>query len=290
MPRSGGEAAAGKDGGRAAPYGATVLNAIDAPPTPTTVAAMPSWRSRLHPEVRAGIRTMAVMLLGYLPFGLTLGAAIGAHPDPASAWAGTLLIFGGSAHLAVVQLTAAGAAVPVVAVAALVIQSRLAVYSLSLARHWRPEPVRVRVALAATLVEPTWMVATDRYEAPGTGEDKRRFHLAAVVTLGAGWLVMVTVGMAVGPALTAGTGLSLAVPLCLLAMLVPKAGDRAARGAIVTGAVAMVLSRGLPAGTGILVAMAAGTAAGVLVDLIGRPEQDRRADPVDPVEAGGAGR
>jgi predicted branched-subunit amino acid permease len=213
---------------------------------------------------------MAVLLVGYLPFGLTLGAAVGAHPDPASAWAGTLLIFGGSAHLAVVQLTAAGAAVPVAVVAALVIQSRLAVYSLSLARHWRPERARVRVALAATLVEPTWMVATDRYERPGTATDKRRHHLAAVVTLGAGWLAMVTAGMLIGPAITAGTGLHLAVPLCLVAMLAPKAGDRASWAAIVAGALAMVASQGLPAGTGILVAMASGIGAGCLACRIGR--------------------
>jgi predicted branched-subunit amino acid permease len=261
-----------------------VLNTVDAPSTPTTALVLPSWRSRLHPEVRAGTRTMAVLLVGYLPFGLTLGAAIGAHPDPVSAWAGTLLIFGGSAHLAVVQLTAAGAAVPVAVAAALVIQSRLAVYSLSLARHWRPEPLRVRAVLAGTLVEPTWMVATDRYEAPGTSADKRRFHLAAVLTLGAAWLVMVTAGMAVGPALTSGTGLALAVPLCLTAMLVPKARDRATGAAIVVGALAMVLSRGLPAGTGILVAMAAGTAAGILADLTRRPRPDRRGDPADPAD------
>jgi hypothetical protein len=54
-----------------------------------------------------------------------------------------------------------------------------------------------------------------------------------------------------------------------------------------------VASRGLPAGTGTLVAMAAGTAAGVLADLTGRPRRDRQdapAEPAVPAEVGAAGR
>jgi predicted branched-subunit amino acid permease len=222
----------------------------------------------LHPEVRRGARSMAVLMAGYLPFGLTLGAAIGAHPEPVTAWLAAFAIYSGTAHLAVVQLTAEGVALPVVVVTALLIQSRLAVYALSLARHWRAESLRVRALLAATLVEPSWVAATDRYGRPGSAVDKRRHHLGAVVALTVGWLSMITAGMVVGPSVTAGTGLHLAAPLCLVAMLLPRLDGNPSRVALLAAVPVAVVAAPLPAGTGLLVAIAAATAAGAAASTV----------------------
>jgi predicted branched-subunit amino acid permease len=222
----------------------------------------------LHPEVRRGARSMAVLMAGYLPFGLTLGAAIGAHPEPVTAWLAAFAIYSGTAHLAVVQLTASGVAVPVVVVTALLIQSRLAVYSLSLARHWRAESLRVRAVLAATLVEPSWMAATDRYGRPGSAADKRRHHLGAVLALTVGWLSMITAGMVLGPSVTAGTGLHLAAPLCLVAMLVPRLDGGPSRAALLVAIPVAALAAHLPAGAGLLVAIGSATAAGAAVSAV----------------------
>ncbi|MGB8022422.1 MAG: AzlC family ABC transporter permease, partial [Candidatus Nanopelagicales bacterium] len=77
----------------------------------------PDHVATVRSELLRGGREMAPLALGYVPFALLLGAAIASSPDPAAAWAGTWTIYGGSAHLAVVDLLS-NEATPALAVAA----------------------------------------------------------------------------------------------------------------------------------------------------------------------------
>lgn len=210
-----------------------------------------------------GARLMAPMTLAYAPFALTIGAEIARHPDPVASWAGTLLIYGGSAQLAVVQLTGSGAVLVAVATG-LLVHSRLFVYGLSVAPHWRTERSWFQVIAAATLIDPTWAVAMERFSAGGDRSRAQAAHLGAVGALTVGWVAMVTAGVVIGPTVTTGTGLELAAPLCVLTLVVPRATDRPGLAAALVGATVGVAAAGFPAGTGLLLAIAAGTAAGTL--------------------------
>ena len=79
------------------------LHGACSPLRPAT-ASEPS--DALRREWRLGARDMAPLALGYVPFGLLVGTAVGRSPDPAASWAGTWTIYGGSAHLAVLDLLA----------------------------------------------------------------------------------------------------------------------------------------------------------------------------------------
>lgn len=221
-------------------------------------------RPLVDPEVWRGARTMLPLLVGYLPFGLMLGATIARHPEPLAAWAGTLLIFGGSSHLAVVQSSELGAALPVVIATGLLVHARLAVYSLDMAPHWAHASLGRRLAAAATLIDPSWAVAAARYGQPGSADDKWRYHVGAVLVLAAGWLAMVTAGVLVGGSAVEDAGLGLAAPLCMLALVVPRLTDRASIAAATSAAAVALLGAGLPAGTGLLAAIAVGTVAGLV--------------------------
>ena len=74
-----------------------------------------------------------------MPFALVIGSAAADHGTPLAGWAGSWLIFGGSAHLAAIRtLDDAGAVAAILT--GLLINARLLVYSASLARRWAGQP------------------------------------------------------------------------------------------------------------------------------------------------------
>jgi len=212
--------------------------------------------------VRAGILEMLPLLAGYVPFALVIGSIVAEHGDPLAGWAGSWLIFGGSAHLAAIRtLDDAG---PVVAIfTGLLINARLLVYSASLARRWSDQPLWFRFAGAALIIDPTWAAAQQQPEL-GPRRD-RGYFVAAGLTLGAGWTIAIAAGAVLGTQLD-GLDLDIVIPLCLLGLV--GAGLRAAgsRPVVVVAATVALLTTGWPAGTGLLAAIGAGCAAGLAND------------------------
>jgi predicted branched-subunit amino acid permease len=219
-------------------------------------------------EVRAGMSVMLPIVAGLVPFGLVLGATIADHGSPLAAWSGTLPIFGGSAHLTVIQVLDQGSGAPLAIATGLLIHARLVVYSASLADGWRDQPRWFRAVGAAVLIDQTWALAQQRATGPGSAGDHRRHYLAGAVTLGAGWLAIVTTGVVLGPRL-GPLGLDLAAPLCLITLAAPRLTEKADWVVAASAGAVAAVAGGLPAGTGLLVAIVAGTGAGALMD--GRP-------------------
>ena len=133
----------------------------------------------------AGILAMLPMIVAYAPFALVIGAAVAQHGAPLAGWAGSWLIFGGSAHLATIRtLDDAGAGIAILT--GLLINSRLVVYSASLARRWPEQPMWFRVAAAALIIDPTWAAAERHADQCTDVVQQRRYFLAAGLTSVAG--------------------------------------------------------------------------------------------------------
>jgi predicted branched-subunit amino acid permease len=214
--------------------------------------------ARRRPAVD-GVTAMAPLVLAYAPFALVIGAVVRDVDPQLAGWAGSWLIFGGSAHLAALQGLADGT--PVVAVAtALLVNTRLLVYGASMAPRWRDQPAWFRVIAPAMLIDPTWALAERHAGALVTPADQRRFFLAAALTLGVAWSAVMAAGVLVGDRLP-HIGLELAAPLCLIALIGPRLSDRRHRWAAVTAGLVAVVGSTWPAGTGIAAAIAAGTLA-----------------------------
>jgi predicted branched-subunit amino acid permease len=217
-----------------------------------------------RPCARTGAASVAPLVVGLVPFGLAVGAAVARSGDRLAGWTGTLVLYGGSAQLAVVDLVGSGSGVAAAVGAGLLVNARLAVYTTSLATRWRGQPRWFRLLAGATTVDPLWALATAR----PTDLDprvEREVHLGATALLTVGWLAAVTAGMALGP-VADGLGLELTGALCLLVLVVPRLAGRADRAAAAAGGGVAVLAAGRGGGTGLLLAVAAGTAAGVLAD------------------------
>jgi predicted branched-subunit amino acid permease len=213
-------------------------------------------------EAVKGASTMLPLLIGYLPFALTIGVAAGRSSDRSAAWAGSLLIFGGSAHLSVIELVGNGSGVSAAVATALLINSRLMIYSASLLSLWRGAPLRQRLVAAALIIDPTWLVATRRQEQPGTAEERRAFFGGAAATLAAGWAAMIGAGTLLGTPQVATSFLGILTPLCLSAIVAPHLRTAGGVRCVCAAAVVAAWTSSWPSGTGLLLAMSVGAAAG----------------------------
>ena len=119
-------------------------------------------------DLREGALAMVPLAAGYAPFALAIGVAAGASRDPLAAWAGSLLMFGGSAQLLVIGLVDSGAGVWAAVAAAVVINARLLVFSATMAPVWRGASVLRRLAAAAVVIDPVWALTSRRLARPGT--------------------------------------------------------------------------------------------------------------------------
>lgn len=209
--------------------------------------------------VRAGIASMAPLVVAYVPFALVIGTVLADHGGLALGLVGTWTIFGGSAHLATVR-TFANAGATVAVLTGLLVNARLFVYSAGLAHHWRRQPVWFRLAAAALVIDPTWAAAERHASDRPDPVAQRRQFLAAGITLGVGFSTTVAVGMLLGNRLPTGE-LTFAVPLCLVALVGPSLRQRTDLRVVVVAATVALLTQSLPWGTGLLVATAAGCVA-----------------------------
>ena len=236
-----------------------------APRSETLPRKVTSPAVRGDSEFRRGIFAMVPLFAGYIPFACLVGVAVAGSVQPAAAWAGVWLIFAGSAHLTVIQLVDSGAGLLTAVTTALLVNARLMLLSATLAPYWRGTRIRSRLLAAATLVDPTWMLAAPRFARSSDVGAGRRFYYGASAALWVGWALAVTIGVAAGSIIPSGAGLDLLAPLCLMSII--AAPLRTARGAVCVSAAAVtaVVCIRLPGALGLLTSVAVGTAAAAAV-------------------------
>lgn len=149
----------------------TAIGRVAQPPVSTPVDAAAPGRGRRgrghrRSELLASVREMLPFVVGYVPFALLVGVTVARSADPLAGWAATLPLYGGSAQLTLLELMAGGAAVWAAAGAALLVNTRLLVYSAALVPLFGTASVRTRLLAAAFVVDPTWLVAMRRAWAP----------------------------------------------------------------------------------------------------------------------------
>jgi predicted branched-subunit amino acid permease len=222
-------------------------------------------------DVWSGARAMLPLLASYAPFGCLVGVAIAHSSSPLAGWTGTWLIFGGTAHLIALQLTAAGSGAVVATLSALAVNARLLLYSATIAPHWRGTRLWTRLVAAAAIIDPTWMLASRRFETRPDSAAGRRYYAGAAFVIWWGWAVFVTVGMLAGSVIPAGWGLELLAPLCLIAMVAPGVRSRAGAACVAAAAAVAVSGSAMPGGSSLMLAMIAGACAASIVRRWPRP-------------------
>jgi predicted branched-subunit amino acid permease len=214
-------------------------------------------------EVAAGARAMAPMILAYAPFGLLVGAAVAASDSPLAAWLSTWTIYGGAAHLAVLDVLEHDTGILGAALVGLLINARMVAYSASLAPHWRDAPARSRLAAAAMLTDATWALAHNRVTEDAAA--RRRFYFGAGLTLWFGWPTLVSLGVLAGSWIQAVPAATLLPSLTLGSLVVPQLRSRPGLAAGATATAVAVATLRLDGGLALGLAAASGAVAAALV-------------------------
>lgn len=226
---------------------------------PATAVTVPRARTGRSPTAE-GVAGMLPLVVAYAPFAAVIGATVADRGDALAGWAGSWLIYGGSAHLAAIRgLDDGGAAVAILT--GLLVHARLLVYSAALARRWAPQPRWFRVAAAPFVIDPTWAAAEGFAERCADPVAQRRHFAGAALTLGIGWSLAMAAGVVLRDRL-GHVDLEVAVPLCLLALVGDALRASTARRIVLAAGLTAWLTAGWPSGTGILAAVAVGALAG----------------------------
>lgn len=205
----------------------------------TTVVTSPPRPAGLA----AGTRAMLPLAIGCAPFGVAVGATIASsNVDVAPTLAAALLMFGGSAQLAVVQMLDAEAAPLVILTAAVMINLRFVAYSAALAPLFPTSGRASRAAMATTLVDQTYLVTSiDATTNDRAEPELKRFYIGASAMIGLTWVGAQVVGVLAGSLLPDAANLGAAAPISLAGLAAGVVSARASRLALATAVTALVV-------------------------------------------------
>jgi predicted branched-subunit amino acid permease len=207
------------------------------------------------------------VLPGVATFGLISGVAmVGSGMTPLAAMAMSVATYAGTAQLAALQLLAAGAPMVVILFAALVLNLRFALYSLSMAPHFRAATTPRKWLYSYLLSDNGYAHFITRYASHPDEGGKVGYYLGACAAIWTTWQAATAVGIALGAGLPAQWRLEFTVTLTFFALGISVIRDRALAIAAATAAVTAILAMSLPYRLGLIVAAAAGIAAGVAAE------------------------
>ena len=214
----------------------------------------------------SGINAVAPIVPGVASFGLIAGvAAVEAGLDHLQAYALSPIVFAGAAQLAIIDLIGQDAASVVIVVTALVINSRMLMYSAALAPWLRGTGLWTRSGVAYLLTDQAFAVSVVRYaDVEERQRDRVAFYVGAGLAMWVTWQITTLIGVVVGAEIPAAWELDFAIPLVFLALLVPAVRDRPALIAAAVAAGVSVAAVDLSYNLGLPIAAIAGIAAGLL--------------------------
>ena len=215
-------------------------------------------------EFLAGVHAELPLLLGVVPFGMIFGVLGLAAGLPA--WAVVLsssLIFGGSSQVVFAQLWGV-AAPPAITVTTIgVVNLRHLLYSAAVAEYLRGLPWRWKLLLAYLLTDEAFAAALPRLRDGPATPHRHCFLLGTGATLWSGWQLSTLAGVLLGTAIPAQWSLDFSIALTFIALLVLAVHRRSDAGAALVAAAVVLPALALPHKLGLLVAAAAGIAAGL---------------------------
>ena len=241
----------------------------------TDILSAPLWR---HPEFARGARDMSGVSLGIAAWGLVTGVAMAKSGLPLPlAVLMSLIVFAGSAQLAVLPLMAGGAPIWVIWATALCVNLRFIVFSAG----WRPYlahlPFRQRLRMGYFTADLNFVIFMRRFPEPRPAPEQLPYFWGGVITNWCAWQFPSLAGILLGDRIPDAWGLGFAGTLALLGLLYALVSDRATLLAAAVAGCAAVAAYGLPLKLNILVAIAAAVAIGLLMD----HRTPRRIEPED---------
>lgn len=219
-----------------------------------------------------GVRAETPLLLGVFPFGLIYGAlAMDAGLTPVAAQMMSSILFAGSSQFIAAQLAKENAPALVMILTVAVVNLRHMLYSASLAPHLKKLSMKWKVLLSYLLTDEAYAPSILHYEKEGLQKQKHWFVLGAGFALWFAWQVSTAVGIFLGASIPNARSLDFALPLTLIAMIVPVLKKQPMIAAALSAGVTALLAYSLPFKLGLILAALVGIAVGTALEGRGTP-------------------
>lgn len=215
----------------------------------------------------AGFREVIALAVPGAPFGFVLGVVIAdSGLDQLAAWFSSPIVLAGASQLAAIELLAESAGSAVVLVTVAFINSRHVMYSAALRLRFRGFPRWFRAVGPYVLLDQSFALAVSQPDDMSDGE--RMWHfLGSGAFLWLMWMCSTGAGVLVGDITEPEWQLGFAVPILFGGLMLLSVSNRAGVVAAAIGATVAVAGAGLPQGSGVLLAIVLGVAAGGFIEL-----------------------
>ncbi|WP_051224393.1 AzlC family ABC transporter permease [Paraburkholderia phenoliruptrix] len=232
-------------------------------------------------EFTAGARDIIPMMVGAAPFGVIYGTLVAS--GPLQLWHGqlmSLVVFAGSAQFIALGLIAGHASFAVIWATTFVVNLRHVLYSATLAPHVAHLPARWRWALGALLTDEVFAVAWEHYRNREPGTVGPHYFFGAGLAMYLNWQSWTVAGLLFGAAFPGlqSLGLDFAMVATFIAIVVPQLVALRYLAAAATAGTLAFLWQAWPYKLGLLGAVFAGVAVGVVLSAPRlRPRRARRS-------------
>ncbi len=234
---------------------------------------MPDDASLVHSRrhaLLAAIRTTLPLALSALPFGMVFGAL--AVNNGFTSWTTLLMsmtVLAGASQIAAVGLLAEGSGLAVVLFATFVINMRHILYAASLGVHLKGVAQRMLLPLGFLLTDQTYAVSIAYFQ----GHEARYkpwYMLGSGITMFIAWTGGTFVGVVLGTQIpdVSNWGLSFAIVVVFIALVVPHITSHPMVIAVLTSGVVSILAADLPNNLGLVAAALSGILVGLLADTL----------------------
>lgn len=233
------------------------------------------WR---HPEFARGAREMLSTAIGIAAWALITGVAMG--KSGVAPWLMvlmSLLVFAGSAQLAVLPLLSTGAPLWVIWATALCVNLRFVIFSAQWRPYFMAYPLWMRVRLAYFTADLNYVLFMRRFPEPRPAAEHLPYFWGGVALNWTSWQVPSLLGIFLADAVPVHWGIGFAGTLALLGIALSLLNDRATAVAGAVAGCAAVAAYALPFKLNIVVAIAAAVAMALLID----HSTPRKPEPLD---------
>ena len=167
-----------------------------------------------------GMLDISPHMLSVIPFGIICGAiGIELGFNPYLVYAMSFIIFGGASQIVFLQLLSGGASALVAVTSVGIINSRHLLYGAVLSEHMSDFKMIWKIIISYFLVDQAFAV-TNPYLKKSNDKDKVFHSFGAGATCWTVWQTTTLIGIFLGSIIPEKLGLSFAVPLTFLALLV----------------------------------------------------------------------
>ena len=167
-----------------------------------------------------GMTDVSPLMITVVPFGIIFGVlAIDLGLSPITTMAMSIIIFGGASQIIFLQLFSAGASSLIILSSVGAVNSRHLLYGAVLSEHMSDFKMTWKIIISYFLVDQAFAV-TNSYLKKSTDKNKAFHSFGAGATCWIIWQTTTIIGIFLGSIIPEKLGLSFAVPLTFLALIV----------------------------------------------------------------------